>query len=1243
MHARIRLALPITVLLVSGASAAAPQAARNGYLNFESPQVKPIATATIGDRPYLFVCNTPDNSVDVYAIDNMEGEAVSTTPANPNTGPDDVDRGYTARIPVGLEPVSLTLATIDGTMRLYTANWLGDSVTFVKLTTVAAEDDEEALRFEIERVVHVGDEPMCVAVLDNGPGARHLLVTKRTASSFSQLDPVTGAFQDVLETPGGSPRAGGGADVIMTSDGSFANVPKTTRPDEGEFVAPVSAPTGAFVLKEPHTVAALGTRFWVLGQQGGGSKLSHEEEGVPIGGFNLDLWGMDLASPSTPPVLLPAPSGNVAAPATSGTGTTNFNMAAKGNHLYVVSTDALNQHLGGAALLARPTGFVRTLLCKIDVGTGAIVRRDLNADTAGANGSVPKSQSLAHCTDVAAFRGQKVCVVAFNSDRFAIVNTANSSPGLWTIERTNITAFNDDDGTKTGLNIAGPRGVAVYLDPAEPLAGQTQDLDRIFVLNRLDHSISVIDPNNAPALRQIYGFALPVDPVPDEVRRGQQFLYSASLGSANGFVSCASCHIDGRSDQLQWRLGSEDVNLPSSIHAPLDIPVAPHEISDVAACIDDDLDTHDATGDGFPSVLAEDRAKPFDFEHTNQNPPACISDTAPSPNAKGPMITQSLQGLLNLEVVSGSSFVTNAPYHWRGDKPDFDAFNEAFVALQGLADLEDGNPATEPNRGFEPLVMADYTTFVNSIHYPPNHLQPRTRVYEGDPGSPTGLNGTQPTSRGTGAAAGLKLFHTLPTPGLAPRSCVQCHFLPEGSNNRLTFQSRANIEDQADLYLPFELKRQPIETAALRGLTQKEGRLSLEELLAPEVADVFVSPTDLRSGDLGTGHNGLEGLNRNNFLTLVLNRISTLNSVLSPDVDEETLENQIVPDIERINDFVRQIDHGVAPIVGRMLSLRVDEVDFTGATPVVPDAAKAQLLADMEAQVAAANAGLAVYVRFGPPTGPTVLRYWYDLRTATNATQTPKYSPPIGTPLTRDQLLELVENQAHGILVFSATPLGSDLRVASEFGIPAVLQNSDLPPASFAMVDTRPNSAYRNIPSLTANLPGTTNSAAGLVNFQGTAVSVEGPAVGAFLSLDVLDVLQDNVLAGIANANTHDASRRLRVTGAGLVPGAKVVLEVPTTHGAQDLELPIYPTMEFTGPGERIWETAIELEPLVVYLLRLGALDPANGDYARLQAILAGTPSEATVPPYPYAWRISNALSSDLQVNSPFVYTQANP
>jgi YVTN family beta-propeller protein len=84
-----------------------------------------------------------------------------------------------------------------------------------------------------------------------------------------------------------------------------------------------------------------------------------------------------------------------------------------------------------------------------------------------------------------------------------------------------------------------PRGLALSRDGL-----------RLFVANRLDDTISVIDTRGLRVVSTI-----PLDG-PREVnvlRRGEQTFYSARY-SFQGQISCSSCHIDSTFDGLQWNL-----------------------------------------------------------------------------------------------------------------------------------------------------------------------------------------------------------------------------------------------------------------------------------------------------------------------------------------------------------------------------------------------------------------------------------------------------------------------------------------------------------------------------------------------------------------------------------------------------------------------------------------------------------------------------------------------------------------
>ncbi len=113
---------------------------------------------------------------------------------------------------------------------------------------------------------------------------------------------------------------------------------------------------------------------------------------------------------------------------------------------------------------------------------------------------------------------------------------------------------------------------------------------------------------------------------------------------------------------------------------------------------------------------------------------------------KGPMMTQTLKGLKGTE-----------PFHWRGDRPTFAAFNGAFASLLGKKELS-------------PADMAAYSKFANSIELGPNPNQLMDRTFSRIPA-------------GESAADGDVFFRT--TVAIGSFRCADCHALPTGSNGRI--------------------------------------------------------------------------------------------------------------------------------------------------------------------------------------------------------------------------------------------------------------------------------------------------------------------------------------------------------------------------------------------------------------------------------------------------------------------------
>jgi len=1031
MHSHSPVSRPVTRALAAllspvGLAALAAAQGRTDYFNVESPQVKPITVARVGGHDWLLVCNTPDNSVEIWDTDESLPLAAR----------------FKKRVRVGLEPVSVKYNPATG--RAYTADFLSDSVSVFSLLI---EGGTIAVRPSMTR--YVGDEPMDIAFSPDGSA---LFVTHNTTSAFgwrdaTTLDPV--------------PLVAGLTDMSRI-----------------DLVDSDLAPTRA--LKEPHAVAVSGNKVFVLGFKGG------DADAVNHGfvDYDFDLYSRDLSTQALTQL---------------GTlGTTNFNMAfAAGGDLWVVGAEAQNLvPTTEREVKLQPTGFVRSMIYRVQgAGTGSPTRvaRDLN-DTNGSGVGVAKSAALAQPTDVVVYEPlegpTKVYFTAFGSDRIGVLTpTTDPNPYNWPLTRIAVTPV-------SGLPnpVAGPRGLALKAanaaDPSDPGA-------RLYVLNRLDNSVSILDPTN-DTLAPIT-FALHHDPTPQYIHDGRKFLYSATL-SGNGFDSCASCHMDGRTDVLVWKLGTPLIN-----------PLLP-----------------------YPPGMADGIPVNADF----------FAD-------KGPMVTQSLQGLLNFEVEpSVQEHFTNAPYHWRGDKQDFLGFNAAFVGLLGGANV--GSP-TEP-KGLTDDQMETYRTFINSIHYPPNPIEPVERVYSGqpitDPFLPDPVDLTD-LSGGTAAQRGLLLFHIKPLDLCNGRSCVQCHSLTEGSNNRGTVPTGLD----------------PIETAAMRGLFQKELRFD---------KDATVVPSPIVTGNVGLSHGGAGSVSRsiNGFINRFQPDFPDNSS--SPDPSDGLLE---------VKKFAREFDWGVAPLVGHSYTFKSTSDPLeTGTT-----------LDLFEAQAQIANVGLAVVARLGGLDSG----YWLDLSQGSSAY---RLEGSTATPLTRAQLLALTVG-SRDRLVFIATPLGSERRVASVSGSSTVLTGST--PSVLTLRPCPTNSANAPIPSLRNNWDPSPTA------FPGDPLPtpfVWGGGVSEPPFLKTIRLLQRGLVVdgqrryGLTQLR-HEAPRRLAVAGFGILPGATLRLFVPnsTTPPVStgplvqvppvpviEFRLPLHPTSEVLTDGRRVWQTAAELEPLKIYEFMLG-------------------------------------------------------
>lgn len=1123
-------------LLLATAIPAASQG-RTDYLNFEAPQVEPVAIARVGtnDDPYLLVCNTPDNRVEIYDISSADSPVLE------------------ARVAVGLEPVSVAFKSFsNGREVMYTADWLGDTVTAVELFSSSNVLTYKMLgSFPVNHTDQVvfddpqglADEPVHVLPVESG-STRLILVAKRFGSSISILDAFTGDAT-TIDPDGAGSRASvtrGGIDMVLTNAGVYPRNPDGSFPSGGE-------PTGSMAVKEPQCILASPTstgRFWVLAQQGGGSQITFPTSGgQPMPAFNLDLWSWNLANPATAPFVLPTTTSSP----TNALGTTNFSAVFDSTGaIYAVGTEAQNGTAGDANLSSLTNGFAPPMLYRIKpaapLSSTTVVERNVSGS----------SINLGQITDIDMYEptsgtnaGNRYVIAAcFTADRWARIRIANTSGELaetsWGILSVAVPML------ASSPEMAGPRGVAV-----------NSATHRGYFLNAVDNSIFVA---NLDSFANGTPIALQNDPLPTYIRQGRKFLYS-NVTSATG-DSCSKCHIDGRSDQLLWRLsaGSQAGFTETAAGDPLG-PQKGFELNEQFAPVGVSFLPYNSPNDDFLNYFAGLLSTGFPATGGFDDP---LSDEDVNP--KGPLITQALQGLMNFEVEADGDLAhhfSNAPYHWRGDKHTFLDFQAAFVDLQAQSGVTDGQ-------------MEEYEEFVNSIHYPPNAVEPITRHYSG------AIGDLDDVGDGNGAQRGFKIFHIDDLELFGGRTCSQCHEGTASTDNRWTTVEGHPGGSTLDPNL------QPLNTAALRGLRQKEGRLEIDSDTPPPGP----GSTFLQTGDFGTGHDGLRGASINSFVGT-----TPLTTGEKPPVSQ----------------FIREFDSGVAPIVGRSVTVSGLDVDASGAFTSMTW--KEDLIEEMEHQARLANCGVAVHVYDDDGSGDGNANdvqlsqsFWYKV-TELDVSDEPYKEENSSTLLTRQELLDLLNEDAD-CATFMATPLGSERRVASLSGDASVPSGT---PTSIDQIGTNPN---------TANADGVGMTVGGTLNWTSTDfdppthITVFEAFRAACQGASLITTATDEI----------ELPRRLRFTGVGLQEGGRVLMGIdmdntdePDLEDEEDFQyitLPIYPTDQYDGePSDetRIWETAVEFEPATLYMFLLGGSNAPG---------VAETMNEDASPPAfdPGAWNL---------------------
>jgi YVTN family beta-propeller protein len=476
----------------------------------------------------------------------------------------------TAEIPVGLEPVSVA-ARND--REAWVVNWLSDSVSVVDLASG-----------NVTRTLDVGDEP--TDVLFAGPNNARAFVCvsgTREVKVFDADAPAASAPQVVVvrgKQPRSLARDPSGSRVFVSvfeSGNQTAVVPERTVTQNGGLPAP-NPPMSAGLPPAPRAglVVKWNGSNWV--DERGDARWTPF---VPFRLADVDVAVIDAATATLSKEL-------------RGVGTQIGNAVydPAASRLLVVNTDAQNFTRFEPNVRGR---FMRTRVSSVNPSDGSSAPTDLNPHIDYGNGAgtdAERAQSLGLPADIARASDGTLYVAAEGSAKVGVLDAAGA--------------------VRSRISVGqGPTGLAL-----------DESRGRLYVLNRFDESVSVVDTQSRNELARVgVGF----NPEPAEVREGRRFLYDTTL-SAHGDVSCASCHPGGHRDGLVWDLGNPQggVDVVNNPGAGSQIVIIP--------------------------LLATANYHPM----------------------KGPMMTQSLRGILETGLL-----------HWRGDRAGFAAFNPAFQSLLG--------------------------------------------------------------------------------------------------------------------------------------------------------------------------------------------------------------------------------------------------------------------------------------------------------------------------------------------------------------------------------------------------------------------------------------------------------------------------------------------------------------------------------------------------------------------------------
>lgn len=716
MHSKYLLAVYLCVgAFISKCLAAA-------FVNFETPHVHPIALSP--DNELLAVCNTADYSVEVFQFGN------DGIPKLRNS------------IFVGIDPVSVRFRTNN---ELWVVNQLSDSISIINLNTN-----------RVYHTLNTADEPADVVFTSYASDQEVALVSCSSVDTIqvfliSDLDvaptslPIAGedpramvvdgdgnVHVAIFESGNGTTILGGGA-AESTSEGEGTSAGESTSesgsctriefppnivsdsagpyggdnppPNDGNNFNPsmtaLNPPPVGLIVREDNEGKWKDDngRDWSEFVDGNQAELSGR----------IEDWGLidnDIATIKMNPI-----SGyEIAYHENLMTMCMALSVNPTNGKVTLVGTESRNEVRFEPNLKA---SFSKVLFATTDANdtSAAATITDLNPHLAAIEYDFSRMNEITPALSIGDPRA-----IAWYVD--SLDNTKAFIAGMGS----NNVIVVDADGER----ISGLEPIKVGQGPTGIVVDQSRR--QVYVLNRFDATISTIDAENYTIDSTLAFF----DPTPEAIKLGRPFLYDTHLSSKSGHLSCASCHVDARTDRLAWDLG-----VPNGSDMP--------------------ISSSQNLGNNILGLNGANGADTFTAFHP----------------MKGPMTTQTLQDIIGKE-----------PHHWRGDKSGIESFNGIFVSLLGRE-----NPLKDDE-------MSQLKDYLATITIPPNpyrtlqnelptDLKLTAKVqhkrFDGyEPGHPL-PNGN--------ALRGFKDLYTQNQLDSGAFECITCHTAPTGMSSKFILNS----------------------------------------------------------------------------------------------------------------------------------------------------------------------------------------------------------------------------------------------------------------------------------------------------------------------------------------------------------------------------------------------------------------------------------------------------------------------